>query len=107
MRLTGQVPLYWNGTTIETSYRGRDIRVQPGFGRDDAVDLFRVPGTDQFYAIAINTGLPYVGAVTFDSTGEVQAEVFFQEWQVEDALGRDWEDKTPMTLVKRLAEWLY
>lgn len=82
--------------------RGAPVRALPlQAGTDDTVSVFDHEGEIVVFSCSI--GAPYVGVEVFSRmSGTLLWEVFLQGDQVEEFLGRDWDDRTTMTLTKRL-----
>jgi hypothetical protein len=74
-------------------------------GRDDNISVFR--DGDMFYVLSINRHLPYVGIQVFDlkCDGDV-FNSFLQEDQVEDTLGKDWDNKSEIWIAKVLSTYM-
>ena len=76
-----------------------------GAGLDDDVTVFtECRGSDRLYFIlSVNHSLPYLGLEIFDIHGETAGDMFLQEdFRQEEVVGRKWEDKSDMWLVKRM-----
>lgn len=104
---------------IVVKYKGKEYELESGHGTRDDVTVFRLKGTNLFYVVCVNTGLPYVGVALYDlehykhvrkaddETVKPSSEVFLQEsYQVEESLGKDGERLHPRTIVNRLDDYL-
>lgn len=104
-------PNYMQSGRIHIMYRGKQYSGDLNAGADDRIKVFRAVGEPNvYYVYSENTRMPYVGLQVMErtSTGmETVGEIFFQEWQVEDALGRRWEDRTELTNAKKLSQYVY
>jgi hypothetical protein len=67
----------------------------------DDIDVYR-EGTET-YILSSNSKLGYVGLEIFEGA-EKQGEIFLQEEQIKDVLGRD--DLAPFNAIKRLREYI-
>jgi hypothetical protein len=80
-----------------------NIRIILGIGNDDEFHAFR---EDEFlYVLAVNHHMGYLGVDAYDlSDGADDAgSAFLQSSEeIDEIIGKNWEDLTPMTLVKRL-----
>jgi hypothetical protein len=98
-------------SAIYIDFRGKEYGGNLSAGSNDRIEVFRAVGDpNTYYIYSENTGLPYVGLQVVERTRsglDTIGEVFFQEWQVEDALGRRWEDRTALTNAKKLAQYSY
>ncbi len=50
-------------------------------------------------------GFPYIGMQAFEGD-RVEGQVFFHEHEVDDALGKGWEDKSVYWKARMLMNWL-
>jgi len=86
---------------LEISYRDRfgkhTHKLSAGYWDD--IDVYR-EGTET-YILSSNPKLGYVGLEIFEGA-EKQGEIFLQEEQIKDVLGRD--DLAPFNAIKRLRE---
>jgi hypothetical protein len=81
-----------------------------GAGRDDDVHLF-AEGDWLFggalYCVSINSRFPYVGLQSYSGAEEFDEGIFLQgSEQVEEVLGRNGEDKSPIWIAKVLSQYV-
>lgn len=91
---------------LEVTYRDRAgiHRHKIGAGHSDDVYAFRENGDTYIYTQ--NTRFGYVGLEVFSGKEKV-GDVFFQEGQVAEVIGKeDWDQYTPPTIVRRLLEYI-
>lgn len=83
-----------------------NLRIPIGAGTSDRVRVFEEAG--MLYVLSTNTGLGYIGLDAFDAnTGEEQGGLFLQnDWDVEEIVGKGWEDLSDEELVERLKSFL-
>ena len=82
-------------SAIYINFRGKEYGGNLNAGGNDRIDVFRAVGDpNTYYIYSENTRMPTVGLQVVERTRsglDTIGEVFFQEWEVEDALGRRWE----------------
>ena len=104
-------PRYMQSGRIHIMFRGKEYSGDLSAGGNDYIEVFRAVGDpNTYYVYSENSGLPYVGLQVMERTSKgmkTVGEVFFQESQVEDALGRSWEDRTALTNAKKMSEYTY
>lgn len=77
-----------------------------GSGRGDTLFAFRDEKEKRYYLLSENLGLPYCGLEVFDfGDPDPVHEVFLQEHQVEETLGKKGLDYAPRTIVRKLLEY--
>lgn len=89
-----------------------DYLVDLKVGSDDKIHILRPEDLDSnfYYVLSLNPFLPYVGLevyALYNDICENMGEVFFQEHQVENNLGTNWKDLTPVELAQKLDEYCY
>jgi len=92
----------WN-PSLEITFRDRGgshtYKISAGYA--DEIHVYREAGIT--YVLARNTHLPYMGVEAFEGD-EVVGDIYLQEGQVEEVLGRS--DLAPATIVRRLRDYL-
>lgn len=96
---------------------GRRLRLKSGHGSTDDVYLFRE--NDALYLLSLNTRYGYCGLTAYDKDDALETtaqgkpveetdSIFLQDdSEIEETLGRKGLDLSPMTIAKRLAEYLF
>lgn len=81
------------------------IRLPLSAGQRDSIHAFR--SGSHFFVLSYAVGFPYAGLQVFDASGVAAGEVFFQGDACDEVVGpRGLIDLAPMTLCKRLAEYV-
>jgi hypothetical protein len=91
------------GSVID--YRGNTIPLAAG--RSDSIHVFKE--STVLYVLSTNSKLGYLGLEIFDATsGEEYEQIFLQyEWELEEYLGRTWEEMEPVAIVRKLVANLF
>ena len=76
--------------------------------RDEITILAEGTGPDRrYYVVCVNHGLAYAGVEIFNVTGEPAGDMFLQyDHEVADILGPRGVGLTPITIAKRLAQYI-
>ena len=83
-----------------------DLRIPIGAGTSDHIGVYERGGL--LYVLSRNYGLGYIGLAAYEvNTGEEAGEVFLQnDWDLEEILGKNWEDLSEEEIVQRLDPYL-
>jgi hypothetical protein len=78
-----------------------------GAGRSARIHVFKE--STVLYVLSTNSKLGYMGLEIFDaSSGEEYEQIFLQyEWELEEYLGKEWEQMKPVAIVRKLAANLF
>jgi hypothetical protein len=78
-----------------------------GAGRSDRIHSFKE--STVLYVLSTNSKLGYMGLEIFDaSSGEEYEQIFLQyEWELEEYLGKEWEQMEPVAIVRKLVANLF
>jgi hypothetical protein len=78
-----------------------------GAGRSDSIHVFKE--STVLYVLSTNSKLGYLGLEIFDaSSGEEYEQIFLQyQWELEEYLGRDWEQMEPVAIIRKLVANLF
>jgi len=97
---------YHPGRVTTWTVRGKKITVPIGAGRGDDVEMFR--DGDWVYVVVVRYSLGYAGLEVFEyQTGEPRGEIFLQvDYEVEEILGRNWEQKSLRWIAKVLSNYV-
>jgi len=76
-------------------------------GRSDQVHVFSE--STVLYVLSTNIKLGYMGLEVFDAaSGEEYNTIFINyEWELEEYLGKEWEQMEPVTIIRILTNFLY
>lgn len=95
-------PLVNAGSVID--FQGVIIPIAAG--RSDQVHVFKEDSL--LYVLSVNYRFEYIGVEVFDTaTGEEQESIFVDnEWNLKEYFGKNWRDAAPITIVKKLMEYM-
>jgi len=90
------------GSVID--YEGTTIPIAAG--RSDRVHVFKE--STVLYVLSVNYRHDYIGMEIFDAaSGEEYDNIFLHyQWELEEYLGRRWRELAPMTIARKLREFL-
>jgi len=78
-----------------------------GAGRSDRIHVFKE--STVLFVLSTNSNLGYLGLEVFDaSSGEEYEQIFLQyELELEEYLGKEWEQMEPVAIVRKLVANLF
>lgn len=95
----------------EKKIKARDITISAGLA--DSLHIFSEGKKSDkiLYVLSENTQIEYIGLEAFrkKENGELEqfGDIFLQDaWNIEECLGKNWEDKSPMWKTKVLLNYL-
>ena len=78
-----------------------------GVGRSDHIHVFKE--STVLYVLSTNSMLGYLGLEIFDAaSGEEYEQIFLQyQWELEEYLGKEWEQMEPVAIVRKIVSNLF